>query len=678
MANDTPIQLAAAAALAGALASSVFVTQDVSSSVGRNGLAYTDAAEEGAPTEVAVGIALGAFRGVFVNFLWLRAQAAKDRGDYFEAMDLSKAITKLQPRFPRVWAFHAWNMAYNISVTTNTAEERWQWVNNGIRLHREQGIPANPKDLLLHREISWIFLHKIQGFMDDANLYYKRQFAREWTIVLGPPRPADPTKPLLGTRTREQATADAAFHLNRILQAPDDLDEIIAKLPEAKELVEYLASNGMDIRTRDGRMSLLYANEYRRAMVRVGAALPGMVPGLGDAPIMQLFNAPALVPVWEQLIPHVRKRLLIDDYHMEVDRMVKYTLKFGPLDWRHPATHAVYWGSRGVDEALEKVTALNEGDFDFLNTDRVVLQAMQELFRTGTLQYDILHPDRLLAVNNAYFIPSYREVLDELVERENAQMRTKGAKPEERIFNLYSAGHENFMKDAIAFTYRRGDLARAQALKDQLNADYNRGLLNKNDPGLKSELELPMGEFVEKQVADRLTTPNVAIAEVFGSLHSAFLAGLAQGNSEVYTRDIEYAKMFHLNYMKEQYRNTGIDQKAARMEQMPKDFRDCCSRIFVVCVQASGLENGSIMYANAPQDLRVWVYDLLAEFIKPEIDQMVKNSEQANATAGGTSRGSSVPGFDRWFPKPDGIEAYRAERAAEKPNATPEAERERK
>jgi hypothetical protein len=185
MPSDNTVQLAAAGILVASLGASVYLTQDVAGSVGRNGLVYTDSAEEGTPKEVALGIAMGAFRGLFVNMLWLRAQKAKDQGNYYEAMDLAKAITKLQPRFPRVWAFHAWNMSYNISVTTNTPTERWQWVNNGIRLIREQGIPANPNDLLIHRELAWIFLHKIQGFMDDAHPFYKRTLADEWTA--GPP-----------------------------------------------------------------------------------------------------------------------------------------------------------------------------------------------------------------------------------------------------------------------------------------------------------------------------------------------------------------------------------------------------------------------------------------------------------------------------------------------------------
>src|SRR5207253_542677 len=83
---------------------------------------------EGQPPQVAVGIAMGAFRGLFVNILWIRANQLKEDGRYHESMDLARAITQLQPRFPQVWVFHAWNMAYNISVATQTPDERWRWV----------------------------------------------------------------------------------------------------------------------------------------------------------------------------------------------------------------------------------------------------------------------------------------------------------------------------------------------------------------------------------------------------------------------------------------------------------------------------------------------------------------------------------------------------------------------
>ena len=54
---------------------------------------------------------------------------------------------------------------------------------------------------------------------------------------------------------------------------------------------------------------------------------------------------------WDPLLGYLRKRTIVDTYHMEPDRMLRYTRKYGPMDWRHPASHAVYWAARGVERA---------------------------------------------------------------------------------------------------------------------------------------------------------------------------------------------------------------------------------------------------------------------------------------------------------------------------------------
>lgn len=132
-------------------------------------------------------IALGAFRGPMLNFLWIRLEDMKQEGKFWEAKQLSEVITQLQPRFPQVWANRAWNLAYNISVATHTPRERWHWVSEGIDLLRNEGIPHNPNALLLYKELSWIFLHKIGMFSDDLHRYYKAKLAEEWHYLLGEP-----------------------------------------------------------------------------------------------------------------------------------------------------------------------------------------------------------------------------------------------------------------------------------------------------------------------------------------------------------------------------------------------------------------------------------------------------------------------------------------------------------
>ncbi len=137
---------------------------------------------ENAPPSLAFATAaMGAFRGLVVDILWMRADKLKDDGQFFDARQLAEWITKLQPRFAAVWEFQAWNMAYNISVAipATQPEQRWRWVKNGYELLRDEGIPLNPKSIQLYRELSQIFQHKLGGVSDDAHEYYKLQFAEE-------------------------------------------------------------------------------------------------------------------------------------------------------------------------------------------------------------------------------------------------------------------------------------------------------------------------------------------------------------------------------------------------------------------------------------------------------------------------------------------------------------------
>ena len=151
-------------------------------------LTYDVATSEGGkPTYAVLAAGLGSFKGLAVNALWYRAEMEKRAGRYAEANNLAEWITELQPRFPQVWAFHSWNLAYNISVGTYTPQERWDWVHKGITLLRDEGIAYNPNAVQLYREIAWIWFHKVGTYSDDLNWYYKNQVAQEWQELLGGP-----------------------------------------------------------------------------------------------------------------------------------------------------------------------------------------------------------------------------------------------------------------------------------------------------------------------------------------------------------------------------------------------------------------------------------------------------------------------------------------------------------
>ena len=66
-----------------------------------------DIAENMPPLVAFTTVALGGFRGLIADALWLRVTRLQEEGRYFEIVQLSDWITKLEPHFTPVWGFHA-------------------------------------------------------------------------------------------------------------------------------------------------------------------------------------------------------------------------------------------------------------------------------------------------------------------------------------------------------------------------------------------------------------------------------------------------------------------------------------------------------------------------------------------------------------------------------------------
>jgi hypothetical protein len=231
---------------------------------------------ENAPPVLAfTTVALGGFRGLIANALWIRANELQNDGKYFEMVQLADWITKLEPTFSQVWIVQAWNMAYNISVKFPDRADRWRWVQRGIELLRDEALRYNPKEALIYRELSWFFQHKMGGNLDDGHLYYKQSWAVAMTNLFGGARP--------------------------------NFDELVNPTsPEArKRLVE------------------------------------------------------------------LRERYKMDPVFMrEADQL------YGPLEWRLPEAHAIYWAHVGLKQSKKK---------DLITLRRVIYQSMQVSVLRGKL-----------------------------------------------------------------------------------------------------------------------------------------------------------------------------------------------------------------------------------------------------------------------------------------------------
>ncbi len=156
--------------------------------------------ERATPLVAFSTIALGGFRGILADLLWLRSSALQDDGRYFEIVQLADWIAKLEPRLTEVWAYHAWNMAFNVGGMMAAPEDRWRWVRNGYALLRDEGIRHNPGDPMMYFEIGWLFQSKIGGRTDPTEAFYRRVWRGEMDAALGPtagliaPALADPRR----------------------------------------------------------------------------------------------------------------------------------------------------------------------------------------------------------------------------------------------------------------------------------------------------------------------------------------------------------------------------------------------------------------------------------------------------------------------------------------------------
>lgn len=141
--------------------------------------------ENASPLVSFTTVVLGGFRGLLADMLWLRASRLQDEGRYFELVQLADWITKLEPRLPEVWAYHAWNLGYNISVLMTEPEERWRWIRNALHLLRDKGLRYNPGDPQICLELARLFAYKIGGMTDEAHAWYKLKWREEMSELLG-------------------------------------------------------------------------------------------------------------------------------------------------------------------------------------------------------------------------------------------------------------------------------------------------------------------------------------------------------------------------------------------------------------------------------------------------------------------------------------------------------------
>ena len=439
---------------------------------------------EAPPAVAFTSVALGSFRGLLADILWLRSESLKSKKNYFEMVQLARWITDLQPNYSGGTVYLAWNLAYNISVTSSDWEDRWYWVNEGIKLIRDKAMLYNPDDPLLYKELAWIYLHKLGNLMDDAHLYYKNQMAIQMTNILG----------------------KSLNDLQPLADAPVNEKEFMEKYPEDHPVWEMLR--------KAGYKDLAAVRKAFREPVR--AAMPENLTNVMPAADFQAFEA------------FLRAELLRERLKLDPRFMVKIDRKYGQMDWRVPESQAIYWAEMGVEKSIAG------GRKPDVNCVRIVTHGLQAAFRSGRLVMIADDEMTTQAIPNIKLADSAYKAFE---EAEN-DYKSTGAGESFRSAKI------NYLKDAIPLIYIHGDMKKAQEFYGKLTAIDGKQRNPQTGAFFQSLDEFIMYHFAEDVRDADVEKAN----SVISGLVMRAIQSLLQGEREAAVANERLARFIHREY----------------------------------------------------------------------------------------------------------------------------------
>ncbi|MBR4417403.1 MAG: hypothetical protein IKS67_11570 [Victivallales bacterium] len=502
-------------------------------------LTDTDPLENAPPAVAFTSVALGGFRGLVADYLWLRSSKMQDEGNYFEMVQLADWIVKLQPRYTTSHAFLAWNMAYNVSVTFTGFEDRWRWVKRGIELIRDEALEYNPGDPELFRQLGWIYQHKMGQDLDDANRFYKTEFAKEMIRLFGS---YYGKWDLIDKAPTNEAKLRAAIG-----------DKDFNSLKKACAKYSYATFNDLEDSFRTH--AVLYPPEFKKELEEIGIA--------------------------DQVELCLRSRWIIRKYRLEPQWLVTINRKYGNLDWRLPEAHAIYWAERGKDKWSTERD--NERYFKKLSCDRMIFQSLQAAFESGRLVY-VKNADPDNMYSDIKFLEMTPNV--SLVDAANAcyNEAMEG-------FNEYTVkgAYGNFLENAIVTLYLFGEKKKAMEYLKLGRTYPHYGV------GAKSRFAPELDDFVLKSLASDMESASHSEAQkaVQSYLINAYYQ-LAIENQEQAEGYLEVAQKLYAKYAKfvegtekrralppwDQMRKTSLDMaKRSIRERISPELADNLERM---------------------------------------------------------------------------------------------------
>lgn len=298
-------------------------------------------------------VALGGFKSLLVNVLWVRIFDLQENDRYFELLQMSDWLTDLQPDMTNTWKFQVWNISYNVLARFTKPKDRYRWLKQGIRLLRDKAIFYNPKNVELYQELALLFELKMSLDHDAYHLSYKKLWALDMIRLLG----------------------GASIDFYKYLSLPKQVSELTLR-PQNMKLLSQLEDVGFNF--PDDFKDLLFENKP------LSAKQLSVIRNYYDA--------------FLEISAFLRKNKIQNEYKLDIAFMKDLEEKHGSLDWRLPYAHAVYWSSQAVKIADQEFTKPH------YHSERVLYQSLSlgifngrfEMWKDGSVfilpNFDLIMP----------------------------------------------------------------------------------------------------------------------------------------------------------------------------------------------------------------------------------------------------------------------------------------------
>lgn len=123
------------------------------------------------PTPVLIA-ALGGFRTVAADLLWMKVDNLWDGGAWYLLPSVMESVVQLDPYFLLAWQVYGWHLAYNLNAESLLDVDKRYWLDQGLQV-LERAVMINSDSSEMTQELAWALYDRAHDLDKAAEYFYR-------------------------------------------------------------------------------------------------------------------------------------------------------------------------------------------------------------------------------------------------------------------------------------------------------------------------------------------------------------------------------------------------------------------------------------------------------------------------------------------------------------------------